>query len=74
MYRTGIDISAEAIRQGHQKRPRIRLFQSTAEDYQLQPHENKYGMIVFNEVIYYLDHVREMLYCKLLSFCCIQLH
>ena len=53
----GIDISAEAIKQGRQKRPRVRLLQSTAEEYQLQAHEHKYGMIVFNEVIYYLDHV-----------------
>jgi 2-polyprenyl-3-methyl-5-hydroxy-6-metoxy-1,4-benzoquinol methylase len=56
-FYTGIDISAEAIRIGRERRPKVHLVHSSAEDFVTTNSTSKFGMIVFNEVIYYLDHM-----------------
>jgi 2-polyprenyl-3-methyl-5-hydroxy-6-metoxy-1,4-benzoquinol methylase len=69
MY-TGIDISFEAIRIGKERRPRVHLVRASAEEFDISnttmvpssmhpsSTPSKYGMIVFNEVIYYTDHMK----------------
>ena len=55
-YYHGIDVSKVAIEKAKTKRPRFDFAHANAEDYKPVGPVTKFKMIVFSEMIYYIDH------------------
>jgi SAM-dependent methyltransferase len=53
----GLDISKEAVRIAKSKRSQFTFLQGTAESFK-PPDHKPYDLIIFNEVLYYFDHIQ----------------
>ena len=60
---TGIDISDVAIQRAKRRRPEGNFIRAKAEEFNLNSVQ-KYGMIVFNEVLYYTEYKTTLLRYK----------